>query len=64
MKGIGLVLWWSERDQNGVILGIDRHEYYFDSSVLKTKKKLVYGTRVEFIKSDKIKDCLCAREVK
>ena len=29
----GTVLWWSERDGNGIIVDSDRNEYYFDSSV-------------------------------
>lgn len=59
---IGLVLWFSERDGNGIILGIDRNEYYFDVSVTKLKN-LKYGDRVTFIKNDRIKDCICARKV-
>lgn len=60
-KHIGLVLWWSEIDQNGIILGIDKKEYYFDSSVIF--KKFKRGDRVLFKINEKISDCLCAKEV-
>jgi hypothetical protein len=35
---VGKVLWWSERDQNGILLDPKGNEYYFDSSVLSLRK--------------------------
>ena len=35
MRIKGNILWYSERDQNGIILGDDNKEYYFDNSVWK-----------------------------
>lgn len=60
-KNIGLVMWWSDRDENGIILGIDKKEYYFDRSVLLKKAKR--GDRVLFKINDKIKETLCAKDV-
>jgi len=61
---LGKVLWWSERDGNGVICDSDGNEFYFDSSVVKLKKrqKLDCETLVIFTPSrcDKI---LAAKEV-
>ena len=47
---VGKVLWWSERDRNGVITDSKGNEYYFDSSVadLKKVKKLDRGAVVLF----------------
>lgn len=36
---IGKILWWSERDCNGVILDPSGNEFYFDSSVVSLKKR-------------------------
>lgn len=61
----GTILWYCERDKNGIILGEDNKEYYFDSSVWKTKTiEPARKYLVVFDISDKINDCLCAREVK
>lgn len=47
---VGKVLWWSDRDKNGVITDSKGNEYYFDSSVtdLKKAKKLDRGALVLF----------------
>jgi hypothetical protein len=66
MELFGRVLWWSERDENGIIVDPLGNEFYFDRSVLKvssknkiTRKKLVY-----FELNKIIKDCLCACNVR
>lgn len=59
----GKVLWWSERDGNGVIKDVLGNEYYFDSSVNKTGFVPVRGMKVEFNLNSKIKNCLCACDV-
>lgn len=49
-KLLGKVLWWSNRDQNGVLTDSRGNEYYFDCSVvgLKAQTKLERGTLVLF----------------
>lgn len=52
-KQIGKILWWSERDGNGVISDSLGNEYYFDNSVVNSKiiKKLERGTLLVFVPS-------------
>jgi hypothetical protein len=38
-KVIGKILWWSNKDENGVISDSQGNEYYFDRSVMDQKKK-------------------------
>lgn len=59
----GKVLWYSDRDQNGIIVDNCGNEYYFDCSVhnLKVVKS---GEPVIFDHNTSIKDCLCARNVR
>jgi hypothetical protein len=61
---LGKILWWSDRDENGVICDPSGNEYYFDRSVvnLKKRQKLDFDTLVIFTPSrcDKI---LAAKEV-
>ena len=47
---LGKILWWSERDENGVICDAFGNEYYFDRSVLGPKQisKLERGSLVLF----------------
>jgi hypothetical protein len=63
---MGVVLWWDERDRNGVVKGSDGKRYYFDLSVVdsRTRTKIQAGTLVKFEKNPKIKDTLCARALK
>lgn len=62
MELIGRVLWWSERDENGIIVDPNGNEFYFDRSVLKLKNKqqIERNSIVIFNYNDSIKDCLCA----
>ena len=66
MELIGRVLWWSEIDGNGIIVDLQGNEFYFDSSVLKlrpgqsVKRNLV----VTFSLNNRVKECLCGRNVK
>lgn len=50
MKQVGKVLWWSSRDENGVISDSQGNEYYFDKSVIAPKiiNKLERGALVYF----------------
>lgn len=48
-KFIGRVLWWSEKDENGIILDANGNEFYFDRSVLKNIVK--HNDIVEFNKN-------------
>ena len=34
----GRVLWWSERDENGILVDHFCNEFYFDVSVLKLRE--------------------------
>lgn len=36
---VGKVLWWSEKNENGVIVDPQGNEYYFDRSVIELKKR-------------------------
>jgi cold shock CspA family protein len=65
MSLIGKVLWWDERDGNGLIKDSNGRKYYFDSSVLdnRSKSKITSGKIVKFEINEKIKDSLCACEV-
>jgi cold shock CspA family protein len=65
MSLIGKILWWDERDGNGLIKDSSGKKYYFDSSVLANpiKSKICSGKIVKFQINTKIKDSLCACEV-
>lgn len=49
-KQLGKILWWSSRDENGVISDSQGNEYYFDRSIISSKQmtKLERGTLVLF----------------
>ncbi len=66
MELIGRVLWWSERDENGIIVDPIGNEFYFDRSVLSLKQGQVIKSKsiVTFNYNDSITDCLCACRVK
>lgn len=66
MPKIGIVLWWSLREGNGIIIGEDKKEYYFDRSVLSNEisNNIKRMMKVSFLENYKIKDCLCAKEIK
>ena len=60
----GEILWWSERDGNGVIVDPLGNELYFDSSVVdEGDAGPVDGAPVEYVVNRAVKDCLCARDV-
>lgn len=59
----GKILWKSERDGNGIIITSDKKEFYFDTSVCLGFKSLKSNDLVSFEQNDKIKDCLCAKNV-
>jgi|GEM_PF-2708040 len=54
---IGRVLWWDNRDQEGVIVDAENNEYYFNSSTFPefSKFKSLEGRFVEFGKDKNIK---------
>jgi hypothetical protein len=61
---IGTVLWFSDRDGNGIILDENKKEYYFDTSVWKNKTLKPLRTQlVKFDLNESIKDCKCAKNV-
>lgn len=59
---IGRVLWWSDRDENGIIVDHKGNEFYFDRSVLNLKKSQSIKRKsvVTFNINQSISDCLCA----
>jgi hypothetical protein len=65
MDLFGRVLWWSDRDENGIIVDPLGNEFYFDRSVLKnsSKQKISRNKLVYFELNNRVKDCLCACNV-
>lgn len=65
MPLIGKVLWWDTRDGNGVIADPRGNEYYFDSSVLRSRTlgRLKAGQIVHFEVNSAISHTTCAHEV-
>lgn len=65
MELIGSVLWWSDKDENGIIIDPNGNEFYFDRSVLKIKSsQTIYRKSiVTFNVNQSISDCLCACNV-
>ncbi|NOT79382.1 MAG: hypothetical protein HOP07_10355 [Bacteriovoracaceae bacterium] len=62
MELIGRVLWWSDRDENGIIVDPSGNEFYFDRSVigLKANQVIERNSVVIFKYNHSVKDCLCA----
>lgn len=61
----GKVLWWSDRDNNGIITDIYNNEHYFDISVVITSSgKFKNDDPVTFVPVRLSCGTLCAREVK
>lgn len=65
MDLVGRVLWWSNRDENGIIVDPLGNEFYFDRSVLKSnvRLKIARNKLVYFKVNTSITDCLCAHKV-
>ena len=66
MKLIGRVLWWSDRDENGIIVDPIGNEYFFDRSVISlgARQKIKSRSVVTFEINTKISECLCAHKVR
>lgn len=64
-KQIGKILWWSQRDGNGIICDPYGNEHYFDRSVLTPKiaERLDRETLVVF-DSDRSNNLLVAKNIK
>lgn len=64
MKKVGKVLWWSHRDENGVISDSQGNEYYFDKSVVGSRiiAKIERGSIVNF-EADRCNSILVAKSV-
>jgi cold shock CspA family protein len=65
MKIVGKILWWDNKDQNGVIVDAGGNEYYFDISVVAGKRltQIKTGAVVQFQINEKIQSISCARAV-
>lgn len=63
-QAVGKILWWSEKNENGVIVDSQGNEYYFDRSVieLKRRQKLERNSWVTF-EPAKCDEILAARSV-
>lgn len=50
-KVLGKIVWWSKRDENGVLIDSKGNEYYFDRSVVPStqQNKLIKGSLVLFL---------------
>ena len=57
------VMWWSERDGNGILVDNAGNEYYFDKSVYMHGDSPKRGELMHFEINSKIADCLCAKDV-
>lgn len=62
-KLTGKVLWFDERDGNGIIKGDDGYKYYTDISVTPNRKSLKHDQTVTFEANPNIPSCLCAWKV-
>lgn len=61
---LGRILWWSVRDQNGIIVDVHGNEFYFDISVLlKTTFTPKSDIVLRFSQNENITDCLCAHNI-
>jgi hypothetical protein len=61
----GNIIWYSEKNQNGIIKDFKNNEYYFDISVWKCPVSSPFRDRlVSFFVNSDIKDCLCAMDVR
>lgn len=61
---LGRILWWSVREQNGIIVDIHGNEFYFDISVLsKTTIMPKSDDVLHFSQNGNITDCLCAHNI-
>ena len=63
-KVIGFVLWWSDRDENGVIEDAQGNEYYFDrSTVCSSYKGNIKRNDIVEFKKDRVSSLLCGKSV-
>lgn len=62
---LGKVMWWSTRDENGVILDSWGNEYYIDRSTLKPRQmaKIKRGS-VLYFRWSRVQDTLVAKSVR
>lgn len=60
----GKIMWVSQKDGNGVILDEHNNEVYFDRSTFTSFNNCKRGDIVKFNINGKIKECLCAKDVK
>lgn len=67
MKLTGKIMWYSDRDKNGIIQTEDGKEWYFDISVVKDRAMPKFPEHkqrtVSFEHNVKITDCRCACNV-
>ncbi len=64
MRSSGKILWWSQQNENGIIIDSLKNEYYFDRSVLDLDsiKKLKRNMTVNF-RASRCDGILVAKDV-
>ena len=60
----GNIMWFSEKDGNGIILGDDNREYYFDTSVWKCPVSNPFSDRLVRFETRVLTGCNCAYNVR
>jgi cold shock CspA family protein len=62
---LGRILWWDQRDLNGVIVDTSGNEFYFDISVIENRRinGLKAGAVVQFQINSSITNIACAKSV-
>lgn len=60
----GKILWYSDRDKNGIVVDENKNEFYFDISTIKDRNDQNFKRHAEVIFTlDRISSCLCAKNV-
>ena len=60
----GRVLWYSDRDECGIIREWNGLEWYFDISVMSGLNTIASGQLVTFNHNQSIKHCRCGKDIK
>jgi len=64
MKIVGKILWWDQRDQNGIIVDANGNEFYFDISIIEGKvSSLKANAVVQFTIHTEVKKAAFAKSV-
>lgn len=63
MKIVGKILWWDQKDQNGIVVDANGNEFYFDISVVEARRttNLKPRTVVQFQINASMDGVACAK---